>query len=175
MYRFLLSLSSFSAGGILYLFTNPLNLSLEYYWLIVLVVFFIFLFGALCLESCYRNFYQRENDTLIVQEIQPMEQDIIPIYIGLFVIMLSIANLSIDLQILLILILFTIWWKLLEQSYYFNIFWLTKYRLYKVKDLKGNIYSIYTKRKDLKLTRVKSEEKFNLVRINNFSFIEIEE
>ena len=55
MYRFLLSLSSFSAGGILYLFTNPLNLSLEYYWLIVLVAFFIFLFGALCLESCYRN------------------------------------------------------------------------------------------------------------------------
>ena len=159
MYRFLLSLSSFSAGGILYLFTNPLNLSLEYYWLIVLVVFFIFLFGALCLESCYRNFYQRENDTLIVQEIQPMEQDIIPIYIGLFVIM----------------VLFTIWWKLLEQSYYFNIFWLTKYRLYKVKDKEGNIYSIYTKRKDLKLTRVRSEENFNLVRINNFSFIEIEE
>lgn len=175
MYRFLLSLSSFSAGGILYLFTNPLNLSLEYYWLIVLVAFFIFLFGALGLEYCYRNFYQGENDTLIVQEVQPMEQDIIPIYIGLFVIMLNIGNLSIDLQILLILILFTIWWKLLEQSYYFNIFWLTKYRLYKVKDLEGNIYSIYTKRKDLKLTRVKSEENFNLVRINNFSFIEIEE
>lgn len=175
MYRFLLSLSSFSAGGILYLFTNPLNLSLEYYWLIVLVSFFIFLFGALGLESCYRNFYQGENDTLIVQEVQPMEQDIIPIYIGLFVIMLNIGDLSIDLQILLILVLFTIWWKLLEQSYYFNIFWLTKYRLYKVKDSEGNIYSIYTKRKDLKLTRVKSEENFNLVRINNFSFIEIEE
>jgi hypothetical protein len=175
MYRFLLSLSSFSAGGILYLFTNPLNLSLEYYWLIVLVAFFIFLFGALGLESCYRNFYQGENDTLIVQEVQPMEQDIIPIYIGLFVIMLNIGDLSIDLQILLILVLFTIWWKLLEQSYYFNIFWLTKYRLYKVKDSEGNIYSIYTKRKDLKLTRVKSEENFNLVRINNFSFIEIEE
>lgn len=175
MYRFLLSLSSFSAGGLLYLFTNPLKLSFEYYWLIVLVAFFIFLLVALCLESCYRKFYQGENDTLIVQEIQPMEQDIIPIYIGLFVIMLSIVNLSIDLQILLILVLFTIWWKLLEQSYYFNIFWLTKYRLYKVKDLEGNIYSIYTKRKDLKLTGVKSEEKFNLVRINNFSFIETEE
>ena len=175
MSRFLLSLSSFSAGGILYLFTNPLNLTLEYYWLIVLFAFFMFLFVALGLESCYRNFYQGEKDTLIVQEIQPMEQDIIPIYIGLFVIMLSIGNLSIDLQALLILVLFTIWWKLLEQSYYFNIFWLTKYRLYKVKDLEGNIYSIYTKRKDLKLTRVKTEEKFNLVRINNFSFIEIEE
>lgn len=175
MYRFLLSLSSFSAGGILYLFTNPLNLSLEYYWLIVLLAFFMFLLVALCLESCYRIFYQDENDTLIVQEIQPMEQDIIPIYIGLFVIMLSIGNLSIDLQVLLILVLFTIWWKLLEQSYYFNIFWLTKYRLYKVKDLEGNIYSVYTKRKDLKLTRVKPEEKFNLVRINIFSFIEIEE
>ena len=175
MYRFLLSLSSFSAGGILSLFTNPLNLSLEYYWLIVLLAFFMFLLVALCLESCYRIFYQDENDTLIVQEIQPMEQDIIPIYIGLFVIMLSIGNLSIDLQVLLILVLFTIWWKLLEQSYYFNIFWLTKYRLYKVKDLEGNIYSVYTKRKDLKLTRVKPEEKFNLVRINNFSFIEIEE
>ena len=172
MYRFLLSLSSFSAGGILYLFTNPLNLSLEYYWLIVLLAFFMFLLVALCLESCYRIFYQDENDTL---KIQPMEQDIIPIYIGLFVIMLSIGNLSIDLQVLLILVLFTIWWKLLEQSYYFNIFWLTKYRLYKVKDLEGNIYSVYTKRKDLKLTRVKPEEKFNLVRINNFSFIEIEE
>ena len=143
--------------------------------MIVLVSFFIFLFGALGLESCYRNFYQGENDTLIVQEVQPMEQDIIPIYIGLFVIMLNIGDLSIDLQILLILVLFTIWWKLLEQSYYFNIFWLTKYRLYKVKDSEGNIYSIYTKRKDLKLTRVKSEENFNLVRINNFSFIEIEE
>ena len=94
MYRFLLSLSSFSAGGILYLITNPLNLSLEYYWLIVLLAFFMFLLVALCLESCYRIFYQDENDTLIVQEIQPMEQDIIPIYIGLFVIMLSIGNLQ---------------------------------------------------------------------------------
>lgn len=174
MYRFFLSLSSFSAGGILYFFTNPFQLIFEYYWLMIVGAIIILSVFALCLDFFYcRNC--DEYDTLIIQEIQPMEQDIIPIYIGLFVIMLNIGNLSIDLQILLILILFTIWWKLLEQSYYFNIFWLTKYRLYKVKDKEGNIYSIYTKRKDLKLTRVKSEENFNLVRINNFSFIEIEE
>ena len=113
-------------------------------------------------------------DTLVIQEIQPMEQDIIPIYIGLFVIMLNIGNLSVFVQYLLIFILFVIWWRFLEQSYYFNIFWLIKYRLYKVKDLNGNVYSVYTKRCDIKLIDSNNREKLKLVRISNFSFIEIE-
>ncbi len=173
MYRFFLSLSSFSAGGILYLFTNPFHLLVEYCWLMIVGAIIILPLFALCL--CF--FYCRncdEYDTLIIQEIQPMEQDIIPIYIGLFVIVLNIGALSIFLQYLLIFILFVIWWRFLEQSYYFNIFWLIKYRLYKVKDLNGNVYSVYTKRGDIKLIDSNHEENLKLVRISNFSFIEVE-
>lgn len=173
MHRFFLSLSSFSAGIILYLLTNPLNLLIEYSYLIVIVIIILIVLTFVLEFFCRKN-YDDEPDTLVIQEIQPMEQDIIPIYIGLFVIMLNIGNLSVFVQYLLIFILFVIWWRFLEQSYYFNIFWLIKYRLYKVKDLNGNVYSVYTKRCDFKLIDSNNREKLKLVRISNFSFIEIE-
>ena len=56
----------------------------------------------------------------------------------------------------------------MERSYYFNLIWLFRYRYYRVSDDKGNIYIIYSKRKDSK-----SPIQFNnLRRINNFTFFE---
>lgn len=49
MYRFFLSLSSFSAGGILYLFTNPFHLLVEYCWLMIVGAIIILSLFALCL------------------------------------------------------------------------------------------------------------------------------
>ena len=66
MYRFFLSLSSFSAGGILYLFTDPFHLLIENYWLMIVGAIIISSVFALCLGFFYcRNC--DECDTLIIQ------------------------------------------------------------------------------------------------------------
>ena len=46
---FFLSLSSFSAGGILYLFTDPFHLLIENYWLMIVGAIIISSVFALCL------------------------------------------------------------------------------------------------------------------------------
>lgn len=110
------------------------------------------------------------NDTAQVESIQPVENEIIPTYLGLFVIMLGLGELTFLYQIVVIVLIFLIWWILMERSYYFNLIWLLSYRYYRVTDKNGNVFIIYSKKKDVKETGTIK----GLVRINNFTFLEKE-
>ena len=134
---------------------------------ILILVMLVVAFGTL------NYFEKKENyDTATIVSIQPVEHEIIPTYIGLFVIMLGLGSLSFIYQIFIVFFIFVIWFVLMEKSYYFNLIWLLvfKYRYYKVQDEIGNTYIIYSKRNDVKeVGKIQ-----NLVRINNFTFLEKE-
>lgn len=140
---------------------GSLKIFLIFVFLIVLLAFFAFKFTL-------RNSVK---DDLEVYSIHPIENEIIPTYIGLFVIMMGLGELNFIHQILFSISLVIIWSRIMEQSYYFNLIWLIRYRSYKVEDKNGNVYIIYSKRADFKLhnTSIKMKQ---LTRVNNFTFIE---
>ena len=169
--RFFLSFSSFFPGLILFIFTinicpNVENLLASITKIIILIlVMLVFAFVTL------NDFEKKEkSDTANIVSIQPVEHEIIPTYIGLFVIMVGLGSLIFIYQIFIVIFIFAIWFILMEKSYYFNLIWLLKYRYYKVQDEIGNTYIIYSKRNDVK--EVGNIQK--LVRINNFTFLEKE-
>ncbi len=172
--RFIRTVSSFSAACVIYILTNPFKWSIgdESIILCSCGTFIIFFLLSCWISRQYEKINPKDYDTLKISEIQPTEQEILPIYVGLFVILLSINSLSLILQLFIIILLFLVWWRFLEQSYYFNIFWIIRYRLYKVKDCNGNMYNIYIKDNDLKMDPNQEELYLKkLVRINNFTFI----
>lgn len=169
--RLFLSFSSFFPGLILFIFTinicpNVENLLASFTKIIILIlVMLVVAFVTL------NDFEKKEkSDTANIVSIQPVEHEIIPTYIGLFVIMLGLGSLSFIYQIFIVFFIFVIWFVLMEKSYYFNLIWLLafKYRYYKVQDEIGNTYIIYSKENDVKeVGKIQ-----NLVRINNFTFLE---
>lgn len=169
---FCLSICSFSPGLVLYLFTIDIFPSLDSYvfslFKIVVLVLLMFSFSFGILKRLIK--FKEENDTAQVESIQPVENEIIPTYLGLFVIMLGLGELTFLYQVVVIALIFLIWWILMERSYYFNLIWLLSYRYYRVTDKNGNVFIIYSKKKDVKETgNIKG-----LVRINNFTFLEKE-
>ena len=169
---FCLSICSFSPGLVLYLFTIDIFSSFDtcacsFLKIGVLILLMLsFSFGALQ----YLIRFKEANDTAQVESIQPVENEIIPTYLGLFVIMLGLGELTFLYQIVVIVLIFLIWWILMERSYYFNLIWLLLYRYYRVTDKNGNVFIIYSKKKDVKETGIIE----GLVRINNFTFLEKE-
>ena len=169
---FCLSICSFSPGLVLYLFTIDIFPSHDSYvfslFKIVVLVLLMFSFSFGILKRLIK--FKEANDTAQVESIQPVENEIIPTYLGLFVIMLGLGELTFLYQIVVIALIFLIWWILMERSYYFNLIWLLSYRYYRVTDKNGNVFIIYSKKKDVKETgNIKG-----LVRINNFTFLEKE-
>ena len=166
--RFFLSLSSFFPGLILFIFT--INICPNVESLIIKIFILISVMLVVAFVSL-KYFEEKEiSDTATIVSIQPVEHEIIPTYIGLFVIMVGLGSLSFIYQIFIVIFIFAIWFILMEKSYYFNLIWLLKYRYYKVQDEIGNTYIIYSKRNDVK--EVGNIQK--LVRINNFTFLEKE-
>ena len=169
--RLFLSFSSFFPGLILFIFTinifpNIENLLASITKIIILIL--VMLVVAFGLLKCFEK--EVKSDTANIVSIQPVEHEIIPTYIGLFVIMLGLGSLSLIYQMFIVLFIFGILFVLMEKSYYFNLIWLLKYRYYKVQDEIGNTYIIYSKRNDVKeVGKIQ-----NLVRINNFTFLEKE-
>ena len=167
---FCLSICSFSPGLVLYLFTIDIfpshdTCACSFLKIGVLILLMLsFSFGALQ----YLIRFKEANDQ--VESIQPVENEIIPTYLGLFVIMLGLGELTFLYQIVVIALIFLIWWILMERSYYFNLIWLLSYRYYRVTDKNGNVFIIYSKKKDVKETGTIK----GLVRINNFTFLEKE-
>ena len=169
---FCLSICSFSPGLVLYLFTIDIFPSHDSYvfslFKIVVLVLLMFSFSFGILKRLIK--FKEANDTAQVESIQPVENEIIPTYLGLFVIMLGLGELTFLYQIVVIALIFLIWWILMERSYYFNLIWLLSYRYYRVTDKNGNVFIIFSKKKDVKETGTIK----GLVRINNFTFLEKE-
>lgn len=169
--RFFLSLSSFFPGLILFIFTINICPNVENL-MMSLIKIFILISGMLVIAFVSLKYFEEKeiSDTATIVSIQLVEHEIIPTYIGLFVIMVGLGSLSFIYQIFIVIFIFAIWFVLMEKSYYFNLIWLLKYRYYKVQDEIGNTYIIYSKRNDVK--EVGNIQK--LVRINNFTFLEKE-
>lgn len=172
---FFKSLSSFSIGLLFFSLTKSMLPWFPYFQLLVLVIVIMLSIGL------YYYYYfkdsKRGNYKLEVVEIQPVEQELIPTYMGLFIILISLGELDLIMQGILISLLFIIWFFLLERSYYFNLIWLFKFRYYKVKDKYGNTYLVYSSKKDLKKNFSTGECIYfkKLVKINNFTFIDMGE
>ncbi|MFT9266987.1 hypothetical protein [Oenococcus sp.] len=175
---FLLSLSSFSPGLLLFLLTVNLFPSLRGGWFslakFVLLTVFTIVFSVILIVCLAHGMDKNGEDSMTVANVQPIESETIPTYLGLFIIMLSLGELAFIYQALVTVMMFFVWWLLMERSYYFNIVWLILYRYYRVQDEHGNVYTIYSYRRDFKLQN-KNKKLNKLVRVNNFTFIEIKE
>lgn len=169
---FCLSICSFSPGLVLYLFTIDIFPSHDSYvcsfFKIGALIFLIISLSFGILHLVIR--YKKSNETAQAKSIQPVENEIIPTYLGLFVIMLGLGELTFLYQVVVVILIFIIWWILMERSYYFNLIWLLSYRYYRITDNTGNVFIIYSKKKDVKETGTIE----GLVRINNFTFLEKE-
>lgn len=158
--RFLLSLSSFSPGIIIWLFSITNDI------LIIL--------GAVIIVICYaimlQRFFNEKYDKVKVSSLQAIESNVIPTYLGLFVIMLGISDFSILKQVIIMILIFIIWLGM-EKNYYFNIIWVfLGYNFYSIEDEKGTIVTVISKNKNIK--QKKAFE--SLIRLNNFTFLDKE-
>lgn len=112
------------------------------------------------------------NETARIQEIRPVELQVIPAFIGMFVISLSLmgANLPSTLLILCGLLIF---WCIFSKVSYYNIFFsLMGYRFYEAKLSMGSestFIILITKTKNLKT----SLSLTGLKRINDYVYLEV--
>ena len=174
--RLLLSLSSFSVVILFYVIAtggndqilrvhteNKLWVYLGFFVTLVLIAY------TACLLAHKRL---PRNDTLTINNIQPAESKFLPAYIGLFVVAFELANIQRPELLILLGILFVLW-LFLENTAYFNpLLFIFGYRFYEVESRAGVIYTVISKKKDIK----KKDDSFTgLIRIGNFVFMETKE
>lgn len=103
-----------------------------------------------------------------IKGIRGLESEIIPVFVGLFVIVLGInyLNFKDSLSILMLLMLV---WHFWEKQGYYNILWtVSGYHAYEVELELGVSIWILSKKKDIR--KIESFE--NLLRLNNNTFLE---
>lgn len=169
--KLILSLSSFYLFVLFYFVSNKINLFEIMEILNYLSYFFIGgFFSYVCLVAL-KNKKETDNQN-IIKSIKPIEFLYISAYLGLIIISLSLPKFLENNQALyfLITIIFIIWLKM-ENVSFFNFYWLFfGYRFYEIETEKS-IYILISKRKDVKdKTKV---NKLRLKRINNYTFLEI--
>lgn len=178
--KFFLSLTSFS-WFIVFLLPNLISsncfhcISEIFKWkfsefrvavLIYFVITFLFFIVSWILLKIIKS-CSNKSETLNAVSIKPAESSFLPTYIWLFVIALSLNDYSIMLYYTILLFILRIF---LEKISYFNVFYLfLHYRFYEVTDDYSISYILITKRKDLKKNNIIFE---NLIRLNNFTFLE---
>ena len=120
--RLFLSLSSFFPGLILFFLTINICPNVENLLASGTKIFILILVMLVVAFGTLNYFEKKENyDTATIVSIQPVEHEIIPTYIGLFVIMVGLGSLSFIYQIFIVIFIFAIWFILMEKSYYFNL------------------------------------------------------
>ena len=106
-----------------------------------------------------------ERDNVKISSIRPAEPTYIPLYISYFIITLGITKYSAFFIITLLLIIFIFKTKV----FYFNVLaYIFGYHFYEVVSEDGVSLMLILKEKDIK----KAEYYNDLIRLNNFSFIE---
>jgi len=143
-----------------------LSIYLKYTVLFAMVLWFAYLW-----LSFVRNYLPKISGTEEIIEIKPIEGSFLPVYIWLFVIALSFSDTLQPETITLLFVLF-LFWAFLDWVSYFNPFWLLFwYRFYETKSSSGTVFTLITKKKDIKITNGKYVLD-NLIRINNFTFLQ---
>lgn len=107
----------------------------------------------------------KTSDSVQVSSIRPAEPTYIPVYISYFIITLGITEYSVFFVITFLLVLFIFKTKV----FYFNVLaYIFGYHFYEVTSNKGISLMLILKEKDIKQATCFE----NLIRLNNFSFIE---
>lgn len=137
---------------------------------IVLVSVSSLMYSTLLLKALFKVAKKRGELESVgkIKGIRSLESEIIPVFVGLFVIVLGINYLDFkdSLSILLLLMLV---WHFWEQQGYYNILWtVAGYHAYDVEFEDGVAIWILSKKKDIR--KIDSFE--SLMRINNNTFVE---
>lgn len=106
-----------------------------------------------------------ETLTINKNDIVPVEGNLIPAYIGMFVISLSLPGISIE-SLMIMLLLLTIWLNIGIVSYFNPFLSILGYRFYAVHSIGNKSFTLITSNKDLK----QATELNNLIRVNNYTF-----
>lgn len=98
-------------------------------------------------------------------DIFPVEGNLIPAYIGMFVISLSLPGMSIE-SLMIMLLLLATWLNIGSVSYFNPFLSILGYRFYSVRSVGNTSIILITKKKDLK----QASKLENLTRVNNYTF-----
>ncbi|MBR3055719.1 hypothetical protein IKG64_00130 [Candidatus Saccharibacteria bacterium] len=111
----------------------------------------------------------RESADII--DLNPHESQIVPSFVGMFVVSLGLAAMPISSVIAVSVLMFLFWGILCHTSYYNPFFTLFGYRFYQARldDVHAKFVILITRRDGLK----NGMKINNLRRINNYTFMEI--
>lgn len=98
-------------------------------------------------------------------DIVPVEGNLIPAYIGMFVISLSLPGMGIE-SFMIMLLLLAIWLNIGSVSYFNPFLSIIGYRFYAVRSVNHKSITLITAKKDLK----QASKLENLIRVNNYTF-----
>lgn len=168
--KLFLSIGSFYLFILFYLISNEILLfplaNIHNY-----IIYFLIglIFSLLCLLAIINK--KEEDNQDKIKSIRPLEFTFIPAYFGLLIISLSLGSFLNRIEVIFLsLIIYLIWFKL-ENVSFFNFYWLfLNYRFYEI-NTEMSSYILITKRKDVK--NCKTIKDLKLKRINNYSFIEV--
>ncbi len=170
--KIFLSFGSFYLFLLFYFIANKIHLFKVSEIINYAIYFFIgLIFSLLCLFAV-KNKNQIDHQDKI-NSIRPLEFTYIPAYLGLVIISLGLKSITTNIVEVsfLSLIIYLIWVKL-ESVSFFNFYWLFfSYRFYEISTQMSS-YLLISKRKDIK--NKKSMKDLKLKRINNYTFIEVE-
>lgn len=116
------------------------------------------------------KYFIKANETFKACSIKTAEPIYIPTYIGYFVLATSINSLPLFTVIgcMLCYLLYK------TKIFYFNpLLIVLGYNYYEAEDLQGNSILLITQTKNLKISTSKGKSFENLIRLNNFTFIEL--
>lgn len=138
-----------------------------------IIIFFSIFVGMLLFSKVILYFLEKSNNNLEeieIESIKPIEFNILPTYIGLFVISMELNSFKKNETIFLLIGILLCIWILFEKSFYFNILWLVfGYNYYEITSKSNIQFIIISKKRDLKIIK----EFKKLARINNFTFLEV--
>jgi len=164
---YLLSLFSFTGFVALFLIQNKVALFSVQVNIIWSYMAYIFLPILLSILTVYLIKQLPADDSLAIDgnDIVPVEGNLIPAYIGMFVISLSLPGLSVE-SLMISSLLLVLWLHIGSVSYFNPFLSVLGYRFYAVRSTGNKTMTVITKEKDLK----QKTELSNLIRINNYTF-----
>lgn len=127
-----------------------------------------FVLTAVCIKLAA---HIRDKETAEVHDLRPLEAQLVPTFVGMFVISFELAEMDMGLAIWALVMLFGFWSIFSRVSYYNPLLSLMGYRFYEAKVTCGDdVYIvIITRRRDLK----KGLKLDDLRRVNNYTYMEV--
>ena len=150
---------------------NFLNfIPIDYRIIVKPIIYLIFiLFYTEFLIWCFRKLVKTNDQISDIIKIFPLEWELIPVYLWLFIISLSFWTNCTTYQWIITSILFIFWIKFETISYFNPFMILIWYRFYKVETKDWIVVTIISRTKDVKT--VNNISLCKLRRLNNFTFL----